>query len=779
MKRLLFSLLLLAVSWQVMSQAPVNDGKVIISGKIKDASNGEELFGATVFIKEKSTGSSSNSYGFYSIKLEPGVYSFKFSFIGFLPEERTIDLTKSQTLDIELKPNNKLLSEVTVQGEKTNANITRIEMSAEKMEMKDIRKIPALLGEVDVIKAIQLLPGVQMTAEGTSGFSVRGGSSDQNLILLDEATVYNVSHLMGFFSVFNNDAVNEVKLYKGDIPVSSGGRLSSLLDVRMKNGNNKKFTGTGGIGLISSRLTLEGPILKDRTSFLVSGRRTYVDLFLPLAKTEEVRKSSLYFYDLNLKVNHQFNENNRLFLSGYFGNDVFKNKFAEFGFGNRTFTARWNHLFSKSLFSNVTLIYTNYNYYLGTPEGNANSFIWKSDLTDYGAKIDFNLFANTNHTIKFGVSTTYHNFKPGSAKGKGEEGVMDYSVPNNYAIESGAYISNEHKIGEKLTLKYGIRFSMFNNIGSATIFKFNSDYVRTDSTVYKKGNIFNTYTGWDPRAGLAYVLSPKTSLKASYSHTVQYLHLASNSTGGTPLDIWFPSSPNIKPQKADQFAAGIFRNFLNNTIETSVELYYKKMSDIIDFKDHADLLLNKELEGEIRPGKAEAYGAEFYVKVNYGKINGWVSYTYSKAKRTITAINNGKTYDAPYDRPNNISAVFNYQLTDRMTVSANWVFSTAAPWTVPTGRMEVENNIVPIYSDRNAFRFENYHRLDLSLTIVNKVKPSRKWTGEWVFSVYNAYNRKNTWALGFVQDAKDPNVTYAEKTYLFPIIPTVTYNFKF
>jgi outer membrane cobalamin receptor len=754
--------------------------KLIISGSIKDASNGEQLLGATIYIKELKTGAASNLYGFYSISLQQGNYTLVYSYIGYKPIERIIQLKSNMTINIELDPLQKELKEVVITEKRTNENITRNEMSVAKLDAKTIRKIPAFMGEVDIIKALQLLPGVQTTSEGASGFSVRGGSPDQNLILLDEATVYNASHLLGFFSVFNNDAIKDVKIYKGDIPMNYGGRLSSVLDVRMNDGNQKRFEATGGIGSISSRLTLEGPILKDKTSFILAGRRTYFDLFLPLSSDEKVRNNTLYFYDFNAKVSHTINENNRIYLSGYFGRDVFINNFSKLTSGNQTFTFRWNHLFSKKIFSNFMFVYSKYDYYLGTPEGEAYSFDWKSRMRDYGFKSDFTLYANPNNTVKFGISSIYHIFEPGGARGTGTQSIFtEFKVPSSYALENGLYLGNDQKINQKLTLKYGLRFSMFNNVGPATIYSYNNNFESIDSTVYESGDFYKTYMGLEPRFGISYTINDQSSVKASYSGTYQYVQLAQNSTSGTPLDVWFPSSPNVKPQRSDQFALGYFRNFLGNFLETSVEVYYKKMYNSIDFKDHAELLLNEKLEGELRFGNANSKGLEILVKIPEGKFNGWISYTLSKTDRNFADINNGKTYLAYYDKPHNLAIVANYEFSKRTSLSATWIYYTGAPVTFPTGRAEVGGKIVPIYSDRNAYRMPDYHRLDLSLTLKGKQKPNKRWNHEWNFSIYNAYGRKNAWTINFVQDKDNPSVTYAEKTYLFSIIPAITYNFKF
>jgi hypothetical protein len=754
--------------------------KLTVSGTIRDSGSGEVLLGATVYVKELRVGTTSNAYGFYSLSLPEGKYTFVYSFLGYEPKELSIQHNASQTLHIELMPQQKQLEEIVITSTRPEDNIVKNEMSTIRMEAKTIQRIPALMGEVDVIKAIQLLPGVQSASEGSSGFSVRGGSPDQNLILLDEATVYNASHLLGFFSVFNNDAVKDVTLYKGDIPASSGGRLASLLDVRMKEGNAKKFSGTGGVGTISSRLTLEGPIVNENTTFMLAGRRTYADIFLPFARDEEVRDNTLYFYDFNAKVNHRFNDNNRVFVSAYFGRDIFKNEFASMGFGNRTMTVRWNHLFSPRLFSNFMLVHSQYDYEIGTPSGRPDAFLWKSSMQDNTLKADFNFYISPAFTFRFGVSTTFHLFDPGAAKGLGSESLFtEFVVPRNYAFQHGLYASAEQNIGSKLSVKYGLRFSAFQNIGKSTVYYYDENYLRYDSANFASGEIYNTFSGLEPRIGVNYILNEVSSVKASYSRTRQYIHLAQNSTAGTPLDLWFASSPNVKPQIADQFAIGYFRNFSDNKIETSAEVYYKNMQHTIDFKDHAELLLNKEMEGELRFGKSSAYGLELMVKLNANRLNGWISYTYSASRREFSEINGGKEYSSPYDKPHDVSVVLNYDLSRRLAFSTNWVYSTGAPVTLPIGKAQYGNAYIPIYSDRNAYRLPDYHRLDFSVILSSREKPERKWSSEWNFSVYNAYGRKNVWAINFVNDEDNPNELQAQKTYLFSIVPAITYNFKF
>jgi hypothetical protein len=765
--------------FNVSLYAEGEDKLVTLSGYIKDAETGEELIGANVYISGKSAGTTTNVYGFYSISLNPGKYTFVFSFVGYQPSRQTINLTENKTLNIELAPKEKEIKEIVVKGEKPDENVVRNQMSYEKIKVKKLSELPTFLGETDIIKSIQLLPGVQTISEGSSGYSVRGGSQDQNLVLLDEATVYNISHFLGFFSVFNNDAIKNAELYKGDIPARYGTRLASVLDIRMKDGNSKKFAGTGGIGNISSRLTLEGPIIKDKTSFLVSGRRTYFDLFIPLIPEEDIQGNKIYFYDLNAKLNHKINENNRIYLSGYFGQDKFKNDFSDIGYGNRTVTLRWNHLYSERLFSNVTLINSKYDYSLASPEDEAWSYKWDSKLIDYCGKIDFTWYLNPSNTVRFGLSSCHHTFDPGRIKGTGEESLFtNFKIPNKHTLEHGLYISNEQNLTNQLTLKYGLRLSVFQNIGKGTYYNYNQNYNVTDSTYYEKGEIYNTYIGIEPRLGIKYQINNRSSVKASYSRTRQHIQLAQNSTAGTPLDIWFPASPNVKPQICDQFALGYFRNFFNNQLETSVEAYYKDMKHTIDFKDHASLLLNPKLEGELRFGDSYSYGIEFMSNINTTILNGRLSYTYSRTKRIIPAIQEDP-FNAPYDRPHNISLVMSYSISPRTVLSANWTYKTGQPVTFPTGRFEYDGVIVPVFSDRNDYRLSDYHRLDLSLTIKSKDKPGKKWKGEWNFSIYNAYARKNTWAISFIQDENNPDITYAEKTYLFSIIPSITYNFKF
>lgn len=750
-----------------------------VSGNIRDAGNGEDLIGAEVVIAGTRTGTVSNSYGYYALNLPEGRYRLVFSYIGYKRAEVDVDLSADRKLNAVLTADARELTEVVVSAEGRNANVVRPEMSRERLSAGDIKSIPALMGEVDVIKAIQLLPGVQSASEGSSGFSVRGGGHDQNLILLDEATVYNASHLMGFFSVFNNDAIKDVTLYKGDIPASFGGRLSSLLDIRSKDGNTQRYAAAGGVGLISSRLTLEGP-LGDKASAIVSARRTYADMFLAFASEENQRNSTLYFYDMNAKLNVRIDDNNRLFLAGYSGRDRFGTDIAAMGFGNNTVTLRWNHVFSPRLFSNFTLIGSSYDYYLRSEISEQLSQELSSGLEDYGFKADFSYHHGPANSLKFGYNFVYHTFLPGEGGGVGEESVVGrISLPRTFAAENVFYVANESDLYEgRLKLKYGLRFSLFHNIANGRGVDILSDYRVAETWDYARGTVYNGMGRLEPRLGVTYVFNDLHSVKASYSRTVQYIQLASNSSAGSPLDLWFEASPNVKPQLSDQFALGYFRNFAGDAYEVSAEVYYKDMKNVVDFKDHASLLINEHLEQELRFGSGYAYGLELMVRRTRGPLSGWISYTLSRSRRRIDGVNEGLEYRSPYDKPHNVSVVLTQDLSPRVSLSANWVYASGTPVTYPTGRFQIENSYVPVYSSRNEYRYPDYHRLDLSLTW-QLSRPGRSFSHELNFSLYNAYGRKNVWTILFRQENDRPDVSYAEKIYLFTFIPSVTWNFRF
>ncbi|MEX1000994.1 MAG: TonB-dependent receptor [Crocinitomicaceae bacterium] len=751
-----------------------------ISGYVKDEESGEELIGATIRtqVEGETVGSVTNSYGFYSLTLPKGKYTIQYSYVGFLDTSKVVTLEQNQQIDMELSTSRNLQT-IVVKGEKSNANITNTDMSINKLNISQIKKMPALMGEVDIIKAIQLLPGVATVGEGGSGFYVRGGAVDQNLILLDDANVYNASHLLGFFSVFNPDIVKEVRLYKGGIPAEFGGRLSSVLDIRMRDGNMKKFEMAGGLGTISSRIAIGGPIVKNKGAVVVSGRRTYADVFLKLAPNEDLRNNKLYFYDLNLKANYKLNDKNRVFLSGYLGRDVFGvEDLFRIDWGNTALAARWNHVFSDKLFLNTTATFSNYDYFLGEPEG-LDAYEWTSNLKDYYLKTDFSYYLHPDHTLKFGGLASFHQIDPGQAKGVGESILDEFVVPKTNALEYAAYLSHKIKIGKRFSALYGLRFSVFQNIGATTYYTFDDDYALQDTFEVASGEIYNTYAGLEPRIALTYILNENASIKGSYNRTRQYVQLASNSTASSPLDIWFPSSPNVKPQIADQVAVGYFQNFANDTYNASVEVYYKNMQNAIDFKDHATLVLNPYLEGELRYGRAFAYGSEFLVKKEKGHFTGWASYTLSRSQRKIDGINNNELYFSKYDKTHDFSLVLAYDLKNSWTFSTNFVYSTGAAVTMPIGKMEYMGMTVPIYSERNGKRMPDYHRLDLAVTYRPLKNEKKRWKSEWVLSVYNVYNRANPYSITFKADQDDPTTTKAEMLYLFGIVPAITYNFNF
>ncbi|MDR2497374.1 MAG: TonB-dependent receptor [Tannerellaceae bacterium] len=747
-------LMLALTVWSMQAQ----ERRFTVSGNIRDEVNGEDMIGAAVMIKGERSGAVTNAYGFYSVSLPAGRHVLLVSYVGYAAKEIAVDLSADRRLNISLRPNVQELGEVVVAADGLNANVAKAEMSVEKLSAATIKSVPALMGEVDVIKAIQLLPGVQSTSEGTSGFSVRGGGYDQNLILLDEAAVYSASHLMGFFSVFNNDAVKDVTLYKGDIPASNGGRLASLLDIRTKDGNSRRFAATGGIGLISSRLTLEGP-LSPKVSAIVSGRRTYADMFLALADDERMRQSILYFYDMNAKINYRIDDNNRLFLAGYFGRDKLGMSLAGMDFGNKTVTARWNHIFSPKLFSNFSLIGSMYDYYIKMELNEQVGQELKSGLDDYGFKADFSYSPSPAHHIRFGYHFTHHSFRPGEGGGTGEESVVGrIKFADQFAMENVLYLANETNAGDHLKLKYGLRYTAFSNLD--------------------KGRVINNRQQFEPRAGATYIFNDLHSVKASYSRTAQFVQLASNSTSGSILSLWFPSSAYVKPQKCDQYALGYFRNMAENRYELSAEIYYKDMTDVVDFRDHAQLLLNDNLEEELLFGRGYSYGLELMLRKTSGPFSGWISYTFARGMRQINGINNNLWYRSPYDKPHNISIVASYDLAERISLSANWVYADGSPVTYPTGRYQIEGEYVPIYSGRNEYRYPAYHRLDLS-AVWRLSSPGSRLKHELNLSLYNAYGRKNAWIIHFRPEDDRPNVMYAEKIYLFTFVPSITWNFSF
>jgi hypothetical protein len=688
------------------------------------------------------------------------------------------DLHKNEKLNIELGAKSVALQGVEIVGEQKDKNITSVEMSTDHLDMEQIRAIPVLFGEVDILKTITLLPGVMSAGEGNTGFYVRGGGADQNLVLLDEATVYNASHLLGFFSIFNADAVKDINLIKGGIPAEYGGRLASVLDVHMNDGNSKKYTVKGGIGLIASRLTVEGPLVNDRGSFLITGRRTYADLFLKaFGKDAQTRSSSLFFYDLNVKANYRVSEKDRLFLSGYFGRDVF-GLAGRFGinWGNATGTLRWNHIFNDKLFLNTSAIVSDYQYNINITSG-TSTFGINSGVRDYAFKMAFEYYLNDKNKIKFGLQSTYHVFTPGSISTNGTKLINDLNIDKKYSLESALYVSNEQTLSPKLSVNYGLRYVLYDQLGPGKTFHYDSTGAITDTSVYKTSKLIQQYGSVEPRVAIRYTLNKSSSVKASYTRTSQFIQLLSNTTASTPTDLWVPSSNVIKPQLGDQYALGYFKNVKNNMFETSVEVYYKNMQNQIDYKPGADLVLNPVVESQLYFGKGRSYGAEFLIRKNSGKFTGWISYTLSRTERQFQYINNNSWYPAKQDRTHDISTVLMYNLGTKWSFGAVWVYATGNAVTFPVAQYQFENHLVAYYSDRNGYRMPAYHRLDLSATWH---RPKHKhYQGEWDFSVYNAYNRHNAYSIEFQQDPNNTSQTQAVKTWLFGIIPSITYNFKF
>lgn len=751
--------------------------RATLSGYIRDSGTGEELIGATVYIEELREGGITNVYGFYSLSVVPGSYTVRINYLGYREQVFPVLLNQDRLLNAELEPVDKSIAEVVITAEAADKNVRASEMSITRLDVKEINNVPVIFGELDVLKTIQLLPGVQSAGEGNSGFYVRGGDASQNLILLDEAPVYNASHLLGFFSVFNSDAIKDVTIIKGGIPAEYGGRLSSVLDIKMKEGNMKNWGASGGLGLISSRLMVEGPLKKDRGSIMATGRRTYADLFLKLSSDSLLNSNVLYFYDINLKANYRLTEKDRIFFSGYFGRDIFKFRdFFGFDWGNTTATLRWNHLFNNRLFLNSTLIYSKYNYVFKVlNEG--STFDLRSSIQDFNLKEDFQYFVSPGNTLRFGLKTNYHRFLPGEVTASSDFPVSNIRLDEKYALESAAYFSHELNLGERISLKYGLRFSTFTVLGPGKVYSFSESGEVTDTVSYEKASVITNYPRLAPRILVNVKTGEYGSVKTSYTHTHQFLHLLSNATASTPLDLWVPSSKTVKPQLARQVAAGYFRNFSDNFYEASMEVYYKHMDNQVDYRNGADIFLNDQVESQLVFGAGWSYGAEWLVRKNLGNIRGWFSYTLSRTDRSFEKINKGKPYPAKQDRTHDLSLVGIYDLNERWTFSATWVFNTGDAVTFPSGKYIIDSQVVNYYTERNGYRMPPYHRLDLGVVYQNKKR--RNYESGWNFSVYNAYARKNAYSISFQQDAENPQITKAVKLYLFSIIPSVSYHFKF
>jgi len=766
--------------------------KFTISGTISDSSSNETLIGVNVYVPSLKIGTTTNEYGFYSLSLPKGNYEIEISYIGFQTYKQNISLSQNTKINHSMAGNSENLEEVVI-TEKGRANIRKAEMSVNKLSIEAIKKMPVVLGEVDVLKSILLLPGVTNAGEGASGFNVRGGGADQNLILLDEATIYNSSHVFGFFSVFNSDAIKDLKLYKGGIPSRYGGRASSVLDVYQKDGNSKEFHMNGGIGLISSRLLAEGPIVKDKGSFLIAGRGSYAHLFLKLSDND----NTAYFYDMNAKLNYKINENNNLYLSGYFGRDVFgiANSF-ENTYGNSTLNLRWNHLFSDQLFSNFSMIYSDYYYGLKL---DLVGFDFDLGIKNYNLKYDFKHYISDKIKLNYGVNAIYYDFNPGTLKPTGVSGINYQQFEKKYALEPAAYIEAEHNISNKFSLMYGLRYSHFSRLGESNVniysnneaVTFNQDFqiyekaTPIGSRHYGKNKTIASYNNLEPRAAISFVVNDDESLKMSYNRMTQYLQLISNTSSPTPLDVWTPSDNFIKPQIADQFAFGYFRNFKNDDYSLEVETFYKEIKNRIDYIDGADLIANDAIEQIVLNGKMRSYGLEVMLKKNTGKFNGWISYTLSRSEQQTpgrnaneSGINNGQWYRSAYDKTHNLAITSAYDFNEKWMFGANFALQSGQPVTYPNGQYQYQGITIPSYGQRNEDRLPAYHHLDISATYTPKPSKKKGWQGEWVFSIYNLYSRSNAASISFRQDEISGR-NEAVRLSIFGIVPGVSYNFKF
>ncbi|AWX43030.1 hypothetical protein HME9304_00017 [Flagellimonas maritima] len=797
LRRLLFIVLSVVSLMSLQAQE-----RFTLSGTISEASSNETLIGVTIAFPSLKTGVTTNEYGFYSITLPKGEYDIIVSYLGFEEIRETIDLNLNIKRDFELFEEAEQLEEVVVTENPERLDIKKPQMSVNTLAVQTIKQIPVVLGEADVIKSLLLLPGVSNAGEASSGFNVRGGAADQNLILLDEAIVFNSSHLFGFFSVFNPDAIKDVKLFKGGIPARYGGRVSSVLEIFQKEGNSKEVKVNGGIGAVASRLLIEGPIIKDRTAFLAGGRASYAHLFLPLFDID----NKAYFYDLNTKINHKINDRNSIFLSGYFGRDLFSiNESFVNTYGNAVGNLRWNHLFSNKLFSNLSIIYSDYYYGL---ELDFVGFEWDSGIQNFNLKYDLKHYINDKFQVNYGLNNIYYVFNPGEIKPNREDsGIVEGQLTKKYANEAAAYVDVQHNVTERLSLNYGLRVSHFNRLGQDEFFVYENDNAVVfdpSISIYREGtpidtinsgrsNTLDTFTNLEPRVSLSYNFNGKSSVKASYTRLAQYLHLLSNTNSPTPLDVWTPSGPFVEPQLLDQYALGYFKNIKDGEFSLETEVFYKHIDNRIDYIDGANLIANDAIEQVILNGEARAYGLELLLRKNEGRLKGWLAYTLSKSEqrtpgRTPTAdngispletgINSGNWYNTPYDKTHDISVFGSFDLNEKWNFNANFVFQTGQPTNYPLGQFEFQGITIPFFGERNVERLPAYHRLDISATLTPKKNRGRRLKSEWVFSIYNAYNRMNAASINF-RENEDSGRNEALRTSIFGIIPAVTYNFKF
>ena len=782
--------------------AVISQNTVTLSGRVNDAATDELLIGVNLIINDGLTGTTTNEYGFYSISLEQDTYKIEVSYLGYNTIIREVDLNSDLTLNFQLSESTEQLDEILITNKSESSNIKSAQMSVNNLSVKTIKQIPVVLGESDVVRSILLLPGVTNAGDASSGFNVRGGAADQNLILLDEATIYNSSHLFGLFSVFNPDAIKDIKLFKGGIPARYGGRVSSVLEIFQKEGNNKELKVNGGVGLVASRLLVEGPIIKDKSSFLVGGRSSYAHLFLPLFDID----NSASFYDLNAKLNYRLNENNNFYISGYFGRDYFSiNDSFQNIYGNALLNLRWNHIFGSKLFSNLSLIYSDFYYGL---ELDFVGFKWNSGITNLNFKYDFKNYLKDNLQINFGLHNTYYVFNPGKIEPNSpDSGILEDQLVKKYANETAAYVGIDQDISTKLNLQYGLRVSNFVRLGQDEIFVYENnepvifdrntltyqEATPIDTIFHRRSNPITTYFNFEPRVAASYRLNENSSIKASYTRLAQYLHLLSNTSSPTPLDVWTPSGSFIKPQLLDHYALGYFMNFMDDKYSFEVETYYKNLKNRIDYIDGANLIANEAIERVILNGRGRSYGLELLLRKNKGDFQGWISYTLSKSEQqtpgrtqiledgttyTETGINLGNWYNTPYDKPHDISVYGSYELNEKWSFSGNFVYQTGRPANYPIGQFDFQGVTAPVYGLRNQQRLPAYHRVDLSATLTPRKNKTRKLQGQWVFSIYNIYNRQNAISINFRQN-EDTGVNEAVKTSIFGIVPAITYNFKF
>ncbi|MGN6165551.1 MAG: TonB-dependent receptor [Flavisolibacter sp.] len=777
----IFSLLFFFIGTSVFAQS-----KYTINGYVRDSVSGESVTAATITIDGKTV--TSNAYGFYSLTLNEGEYDVTVSHVSYISTSFHVSLEENIEQNILLLPKSAALNEVVVYSKKRDANVRTAQMGKIDLSIGQIKNVPAFLGEVDILKTIQLLPGVQSAGEGNSGFYVRGGGPDQNLIILDDAVVYNTGHLFGFFSIFNADAIKNTSLIKGGMPAQYGGRLSSVLDVTMKDGNSNQFQTEGGIGLIASRFSVQGPIKKDKASFIVSARRTYIDALVKpfISKESNAYGSGYYFYDLNAKINYKFSEKDRLFLSGYFGRDVFSYRDKKLSFradipwGNATGTLRWNHVFNRKLFANTTVVYNDYHFKFGAAQNNFEIGL-ASGIKDGTGKIDFDYYPSGRHKIKFGGIATYHKFIPNVTSGHQDSVIFKPSNDGvKYALENALYVQDDWDLSDKVKLNYGLRWSSFSQIGPYTKYIKDDNQNKLDSTIYKSFEKVKAYAGFEPRVTLRYSLNTTTSLKGSVTRNLQFIHLVSNAGTTLPTDLWVPSTFRVKPQISWQYAGGIFKNFKNNEYETSVELYYKRMQHQIEYKEGYSPSL-RDPEEEFVFGKGWSYGTEFFINKTRGRLTGWIGYTLSWTWRRFPDLNAGEKYPAKYDRRHDLSVVGMYELNSKWKLGGVFIYATGNATSLPERFYVINGVLTQEYSAINKYRLPSYHRLDISATYTPQ-KKNKKLQSYWVFSVYNLYNRKNPYFIYFDQTGSPYNGTLkiqAKQVSLFPVLPSVTWNFKF